>query len=136
MSVRRGERRDHTEIPFQPGTYDEKKGIVCMSNIIQGIYEHNIRMWTSRNTVLHSTDDGGLATIRSAEAVEIINLHRQPNLVRFADRYLCSRPLDKLLSSAPATWRRWLRREKASREVHLRDGTQQVLITSFLTMTV
>jgi hypothetical protein len=117
---------------FQPGTYDEKKGTACMHNIVNGIYNHNIRLWKSRNAVLHSTDDAALATIRSTEAVEIIDLHSHPDSLRFADRYLCSRPLDTLLSSAPATRRRWLRRVKASKEQHLRDGTRQVLITSFL----
>ena len=120
---------------FQPGTYDEKKGIACMSSIVKGIYDHNIRLWKSRNAALHSTDEVDLETIRSAEAVEIINLHSNPDLLRFSDRYLCSRPLDKLLASAPATRRRWLRRVKASKEMHIHDGTRQALITSFLTTT-
>lgn len=28
-----------------------------MSNIVQGIYDHNIRLWASCNAMLHSTDD-------------------------------------------------------------------------------
>jgi hypothetical protein len=56
-----------------------------MSNIVEGIYDHNIQLWKSRNAMLHSTDDADLATIRSTEAVEIINLHSHSDSLRFAD---------------------------------------------------
>ena len=113
------------------GGKDETRGIARMRNLIDAVHAHNIRLWKSRNDVLHSKDDATLAEIRSSETVELTRLHGQPEQLSSADRYLCSRSLENLLSSAPATRRRWMRRVKESRDRHERDGSRQVLLTSF-----
>ena len=117
---------------FHIGSSDDEKGLSSMQRVLHAIHAHNIRLWTSRNQVLHSTDDEDLVTIRSGETAEITKMYGQPDLMRLADRHLCSRSLPKLLKSAPSTRRRWLRRVKLSRELYSRDGSRQVLITSFL----
>jgi hypothetical protein len=117
---------------FQSGSHDASKGNHRMLNIVQGISDHNMRLWTARNDMLHNKTEGDLARIRSAEVAEIISLHEQPERLRFDDRYLCNRPLEKLLSSAPSTRRRWLRRVKSSRELHDSDRARQSQITTFL----
>lgn len=117
---------------FQPGARDEIKGNSCICIIVQGIYEHSMRLWKSRNDMLHNKTESELSSIRrSSETAEIISIYEKPELLRFSDRYLCSRPLEQLLSSAPSTRRRWLRRVKSSRDLHDRDGAQQSLITAF-----
>jgi hypothetical protein len=115
---------------FQTNSMDPIKGQSCMRAIADGIYEHNIRLWKSRNEILHSREDIDLQSIRSAETAEISKLYEQPDSLCFSDRYLCSRSLEGLLRSTPATRRRWLRRVKASRDMHIKDGSRQVLLTS------
>ena len=115
---------------FQTDSTDSSKGQSRMRAIVDGIYAHNIRLWKSRNEILHSREDTDMQSIRSAETAEISKLHDQPESLCFSDRYLCSRSLDSLLRSTPATRRRWLRRVKASREMHIKDGSRQVLLTS------
>ena len=116
---------------FKSGSRDEIKGNNRIRNIVHGIYEHSTRLWKARNEMLHQKTDCDLLRIRSSETAEIISMYEHPELLRFSDRYLCSRPLDKLLSSAPSTRRRWLRRVKLSRDLQDRDGARQSLITAF-----
>ena len=116
---------------FQSGVRDETKGNIRLRSIVNGIYEHSLRLWKARNEMLHNKTDSDLSRVRSSETAEIISMHANPELLRFSDRYLCSRPLDTLLSSAPSTRRRWLRRVKFSRALQDRDGARQSLITAF-----
>ena len=116
---------------YNIGNSDQTKGLQSMKSTLDAIHAHCIRIWLSRNQALHSNDDDAVQEIRSAERAEIQLLHGQPDSMRTADRYLCSRSLQKLLDSSPSTCRRWLRRVKASRELHSKDGSQQSLITSF-----
>jgi hypothetical protein len=116
---------------FQVGQIDATKGLTSMLRIMNAIHDHSIRMWLSRNQVLHSKEDTDLDRIRSAATAEITLMHGQPEFMCTADRYLCSRSLSSLLSSSPSTRRRWLSRVKVSRERHSKDGTRQPLITSF-----
>jgi ribonuclease HI len=116
---------------FQSGVRDETKGNIRLRNIVNGIYEHSLRLWKARNEMLHNKTDGDLLRVRSSETAEIISIYAKPELLRFSDRYLCSRPLEKLLSSAPSTRRRWLRRVKFSRALQDREGARQSLITAF-----
>ena len=117
---------------IQNGTRDEAKGTQRMQKIFNRIYSQCIRLWKGRNEALHSKNDADLSAIRSAETVEITQLYLQQDQMCYSDRYVCARPLEQLLSSTPATRRRWLRRVKASRDMHIRDGSRQVLITAFL----
>ena len=116
---------------FQSGARDETKGSSRLRNIVQGIFEHSMRLWRARNDILHNKTNSKLSRVRSSETAEIISMYEKPELLRFSDRYLCSRPLEKLLSSVPSTLQRWLRRVKISRELHDRDGARQSLITTF-----
>jgi hypothetical protein len=121
---------------FQTNSTDSIKGQSCMRAIVDGIYEHNIRLWKSHNEIVHSRADTDMQSIRSAETAEISKLYYQPDSLCFSDRYLCSRSLESLLRSTPATRRRWLRRVEAYREMHLKDGSRQVLLTSCFSTTV
>ena len=104
-----------------------------MWSIIQGIYDHNNRIWKARYEVLHSKDDADMIHIRSSEAATIAHYHGRPDLLCTADHHLCSWSLEKLLSSTPSTCHRWLRRVKESHTAHSRDGERQALITSLFT---
>ena len=113
------------------GPINDTKGLTCMNSIMNAIHDHSIRIWLSRNQVLHSKDDADSDRIRSAETAEIMLMHGQPEFMCTADRYLCAWSLSSLLSSSPSTRRHWLSQVKASRERHLKDGSRQALITSF-----
>ena len=116
---------------FQSGARDETKGNSRLRNIVQGIFEHIMHLWRARNDMLHNknrqrTVEGSiLGVCRDHGSVQ------KPEPLRFSDIHLCSQPLKKLLSSAPSTCQRWLRRVKISRELHDRDGARQSLITAF-----
>ena len=110
---------------------DQAKGSKCMKSDLNAIHAHCICIWLSRTQAPHSKEDEAVQDIRSAERAEIQALHGQPESICMADRYLCSRSLQKLLDLSPSTRRRWLRRVKASRDLHSKDGSRQSLITSF-----
>ena len=125
--------RELASMPMlQGGKRDEAKGTHRMRMLLDIIHSHCIRLWKSRNEALHDKSDADLSALRSSETAEITQLYSQPDQMCYSDRYLCARPLEQLLRSTPATRRRWLRRVKASRDLHIRDGSRQVLITAFL----
>ena len=76
---------------FHIGSSDDAKGLSSMLSVMQAIHDHNIRLWMSRNQVLHSKDDDDLVTILSVEMTEITKMHGQPDLMCLADQHLCSR---------------------------------------------
>ena len=102
-----------------------------MKSIIRSVGDHTRRLWMARNAILHSKSDQQLASIRSAEFAEIEYYHSRPHLLRTGDQHFCQRPLSNLLSGAPATRRRWLRKVKRSTAELTKDGTRQSLITNF-----
>ena len=113
------------------GTRDTKQGEARMKSIIRSVGDHTRRLWMARNAILHSKSDQHLASIRSAEFAEIEYYHSRPHLLRTGDQHYCQRPLSHLLSGAPATRRRWLRKVKRSTAELTKDGTRQSLITNF-----
>ena len=102
-----------------------------MTQIHLALSSHIRRLWLSRNEVLHSTTDDAMATIRSAETVEIMHYHSHPHLLRTGDQHYYRRSLSKLLAGTPATRRRWLRKVKQSSAELTKDGTSQTLLTNF-----
>jgi hypothetical protein len=66
---------------FQIGLLDDNKGLTCMKSIMRAIHDHSIRIWKSRNQVLHSKDDEELDRIRSVVTAEITLLHGQPEFM-------------------------------------------------------
>jgi hypothetical protein len=110
---------------------DKRMGDLRMKQIHVALSSHVRRLWLSRNDSLHSTDDATLATIRSAETVEIMHYYSNPNLLRTGDQHYCRRSLSKLLSGTPATRRRWLRKVRQSSAELTKDGTSQTLLTTF-----
>ena len=60
-------------------TNDETLGLSRMRKVIHGIHSHVLRQWTSRNVVLHESNDSSLVNIRSAELAEIRALHGNPH---------------------------------------------------------
>ena len=119
------------ELDMVTGRKDSRLGASRLKSIHQAFFDHTRRMWLSRNSVLHSKDDASLLSIRSAEAAEIQYFHSRPHLLRLGDQHYCNRPLSALLSSNPATRRRWLRKVKQSSAELTKDGTRQSLLTSF-----
>jgi hypothetical protein len=112
-------------------TRDKIMGDLRMKQIHSALSSHIRRLWLSRNEVLHATDDVSLAKTRSTETVEIMHYHSKPHLLRTGDQHYCRRSLSKLLSSTPATRRRWLRKVKQSSAELTKDGTTQTLLTNF-----
>ena len=110
---------------------DIRKGETRMKEIISALSAHFRRLWISRNGVLHSPNDENLASIRSAESVEIEYYHSRPHLLRTGDKHYCDRPLSSILSGTSATRRRWLRKVKQSSADLTKDGTRQTLLTNF-----
>ena len=106
-----------------------------MKQIITAVGDHTRRLWLARNSVLHAKDDDQLAAIRTSEFAEIEYYHSNPHLLRMGDQHYCRRSLTKLLSSAPGTRRRWLRKVKRSTAELTKDGTRQTLITIFFQST-
>ena len=102
-----------------------------MTQIHLALSSHIRRLWLSRNDVLHSTADATMATIRSAETVEIMHYHSHPHLLHTGNQHYCRRSLSKLLAGTPATRRRWLRKVKQSSDKLNKDGTSQTLLTTF-----
>ena len=114
-----------------PTKIDELRAAQRMQQGMKGIFAHNLRTWKKRNEVLHSADVPNGADIRSVETAAIRRIYGEPESLCLADRHMCSKPIETLLSSTGATRRRWLRRANRSSERHKRDGQTQSLITSF-----
>ena len=101
---------------------DVMMGSFRMRQVIQATYAHNLRIWRSRNEVLHSSTAPQLADIRSAESAEIRHIHGDPDGLCLADRHMCEGNLDSLLGRSAATRRRWLWRAKRSIARHQQEG--------------
>ncbi|KAI2498313.1 hypothetical protein MHU86_16183 [Fragilaria crotonensis] len=110
-------------------------GMKRMKSFMTAIHAHTTRLWMARNEVLHSTQDGEQANIRSSEAAEIRSLHQQPHLLRAGDRHYCERSLERLLQGSSSMRRRWLRRVRQSIAEHQSDGGRQSLITTYFAST-
>ena len=108
---------------------DPRKGELRMKQIIGALSNHIRRLWSSRNACLHDNDSPSVSA--SAETIEIKYYHSRPHLLCLGDQHYCNRPLSKILSSSPATRRRWLRKVKQSSAELTKDGTRQSLLTSF-----
>ena len=112
-------------------TSDPRLGAARLKSIHQAFFDHTRRLWTARNSVLHSKDDSSLLSIRSTEAAEIKFYHSRPHLLRLGDQQYCQKPLERILNGPASTRRRWLRKVKQSSVELTKDGTRQSLITSF-----
>ena len=110
---------------------DRREGDIRIKSVLKGIHAHTRRLWTARNTALHSEQETVLADIRSQEVAEIRHYYSRPHLLRAADQHYCTRSLSRLLSSSASTRRRWLRLVKRSSAELTKDGTCQSRITSF-----
>ena len=89
-------------------------------------------LWLSRNSVLHAApDEAQKATAQTSEQIEVSYYHQRSHLLRFDDRHLCDRPLDKLLAGSSSTRRRWLQLVKSSVLIHAIDSQRQTTIQSF-----
>ena len=108
---------------------DSRKGELRMKQIIGALSNHIRRLWSSRNSCLHDTDSPSVSV--SAETIEITYYHSRPHMLRLGDQHYCNRPLSSILSSNPATRRRWLRKVKKSSAELTKDDTRQSLLTSF-----
>jgi hypothetical protein len=111
---------------------DQPKGLQRLRTCISAIHIFTRTLWLARNSVLHEeTQINNLNTARTAEQVEVSYYHQRPQLLRFDDRHLCDRSLNKLLSGSSSTRRRWLRLIKSSVQLHAIDGKRQTTIQSF-----
>ena len=73
---------------YNPTKIDELMGFFRMQQVIQLTYAHNLRIWRSRNEVLHSSTDPQLADIRSTESAEVRHIHGDPDGLCQADRHM------------------------------------------------
>ena len=108
---------------------DPRKGELRMKQILGALSNHIRHLWSSRNACLHDNDSPSVSI--SAETIEITYYHSWPHLLCLGDQHYCNRSLSKILSSSPATRRRWLRKVKQSSAQLTKDGTRQSLFTSF-----
>jgi hypothetical protein len=122
---------DMAQMDMHQPTRDLRKGETRMKQILGALCQHVRRLWITRNGCIHDSSDAlHLSTL--AEEVEIKYYHSRPHFLRQGDQHYCQRPLAKILSGAPSTRRRWLRKVKQSSVELTKDGTQhQSLITSF-----
>ena len=110
---------------------NEIKGFIRMHQVIQATYAHNVRIWRSRNDVLHSSVTPQLADIRSAESAEIRHIHGDSERLCLTDRHMCEGNIERILGGTATTRRRWLRRAKRSIARHQLEGKNQTRITRF-----
>ena len=112
---------------------DEVQGSYRMRQVLQATYAHNLRIWRSRNEVLHSSTIPQLSDIRSAEFAELRHIHGNPESLCLADRHMCEGNIERLLGGSSTTRRRWLRRAKRSIARYQREGKNQTRNTQFFT---
>jgi hypothetical protein len=77
----------------------------------RALHAHTRRLWTSRNSALHSSERDDMADIRSQEVAEIKFYHSNPHLLLSTDQHHCQRSLTRLFSASSSTRRRWLPRK-------------------------
>jgi hypothetical protein len=106
-------------------------GFPKLTSILRHIHHVNQRLWKSRNTVLHQSDEQALKDLRDSEAREIREMYAHPDLLQTGDRHYCDAPLDDILKKSTASRRRWLRYTRMSRERMIKDGKRQLLMTQF-----
>jgi hypothetical protein len=112
-------------------TLDQGAASKRILSVLSSFHEHTRRLWTSRNSALHSSEIDDMADIRSQEVAEIKFYHSNPQLLLSTDQHHCQRSLTRLLSASASTRRRWLRIVKRSSAELTKDGTRQTRLTSF-----
>ncbi len=87
-----------------------------LRQVIKALHQLTTALWAGRNLAPHDLDKPQSITIPSLVDAEIMQYHREPELILTDDSFYCEQSLHRLLSSSASSKRRWLQRVKKSRE--------------------
>jgi hypothetical protein len=118
-------------------SYDAKKvvprpdGGHRIRQVIKALHHLTTALWAGRNSALHDSDKPQSTTIPSLVDAEIMQYHREPELILTDDSFYCEQSLHRLLSSSASIKRRWLQRVQEIKRKKANLNKTQPQITKF-----
>jgi hypothetical protein len=98
--------------------------------VLKALHTLTTELWAGRNTALHEASNMTSGPLSLIDA-EIVQYHREPELMLTDDRFYCEKSLHRLLASGASIKRRWLHRVKRSRAKKAQLEKDQPRITKY-----
>ncbi len=109
---------------YDTDTPHEGRGMQGIRSMLLTFQKLIQALWTSRNQVLHGSNDLELQNIRESELAEIRAYYNNPEMLLSGDRHYCEQTLQSIVTRAPTTRRRrWLRYMRLARLRFQREGS-------------